>query len=158
MTKTITYDFGSCSEPTNFTKILLKDNKNKSEFIGYNPDKKDILNITVDGCLIKDGIKCDYLLIEKEKHVACFIELKGSDINHAYQQLETTIKSINNQPKYISAKFKKIFAFIVSTRFPSGSTDTQKKMKDLARNGIILKIKNKEIIFDLKEEKVIDKI
>ncbi len=53
----------------------------------------------IDGVVIKSGQKCDKLLIAindsipPQKGIAVFIELKGKDISHAIDQLESTIKN-----------------------------------------------------------------
>lgn len=49
----------------------------------------------IDGYVIKDGIRCDKLLIalNDQKGMAVFVELKGSDIMHAVEQLEKTINN-----------------------------------------------------------------
>lgn len=53
----------------------------------------------VDGGLIRSNrIKCDYLLIcyGNNKNKAIFIELKGHDNRHAFDQLRESINSLNN--------------------------------------------------------------
>ncbi len=162
MINTITYNFSniygnSCSQEVTHKRILFEENKRK--FIGYNPDEKTVIRSIIDGCLITTGIRCDFLLVEKEKHLGCFIELKGSDIDHALEQLMATINQIDNSfGNFISKKFSKKFAFVVSSQFPQIGTGIQNKMKNFAKQGIILKIKNNQIIFDLKREELIDKV
>ncbi len=58
----------------------------------------------IDGNVIKTGQKCDKFLValnhtvEPVKGTAVFIELKGKDISHAIDQLESTIKNKNFTP------------------------------------------------------------
>ncbi|MDE5874289.1 MAG: hypothetical protein K2H15_01480 [Muribaculaceae bacterium] len=52
----------------------------------------------IDGNVIKDGQKCDKLLLVRyqdsfDNGTAVFIELKGKGISHAIEQLEATIKN-----------------------------------------------------------------
>jgi len=47
--------------------------------------------VQVDGCAIVDGVKCDNMLCSYDEHEEYFVELKGSDIAHAIDQLRTTI-------------------------------------------------------------------
>ncbi len=55
--------------------------------------KVEVVGIKVDGCVFtkKDGIKCDYLLGVESKKKLFYIELKGTDIIKAIEQIETTI-------------------------------------------------------------------
>lgn len=51
----------------------------------------------VDGCIITSGCKCDKLLLSKNPSDSAtwfghFIELKGTDVGHAIDQLEATIQ------------------------------------------------------------------
>lgn len=55
---------------------------------------------SVDGYIIKEGNKCDKLVllnVKKDKEnghwLEVFVELKGTDVSHAILQLETTIKN-----------------------------------------------------------------
>ncbi len=58
----------------------------------------------VDGYIIKEGRKCDKLLMACDdaaapsKGISVFIELKGGDILHAIDQLEATLKNSFFQP------------------------------------------------------------
>jgi hypothetical protein len=46
----------------------------------------------VDGCLINDnGSKCDFLLLNCTKQTSYFIELKGSDLIKAIEQIDRSI-------------------------------------------------------------------
>lgn len=59
---------------------------------------RDAAMFQVDGCIITSGQKCDKLLLSKNpSNLATwfghFIELKGTDVSHAIDQLETTIRN-----------------------------------------------------------------
>ncbi|MCM1490815.1 MAG: hypothetical protein NC095_08320 [Muribaculum sp.] len=47
----------------------------------------------IDGDVIADGRKCDKLvvIIDNQDHASIFVELKGKDITHAIDQLESTL-------------------------------------------------------------------
>jgi len=55
----------------------------------HNPYLRAIQQIKVDGCVFKgnDGKKCDYLINVAETNTSVLVELKGSDIDEAFQQL-----------------------------------------------------------------------
>ncbi|KAA6339010.1 hypothetical protein EZS27_013039 [termite gut metagenome] len=65
----------------------------------------------VDGGLITDGIKCDYLLLNCNKLKSFFIEIKGSDLIHAVKQIDRSIDVLKNSISGFS-----VFARIVLTR------------------------------------------
>ncbi len=46
----------------------------------------------VDGCLISDDKpKCDFLLLNCTKKIAYFVEIKGSDLSRAIEQIDRSI-------------------------------------------------------------------
>lgn len=47
--------------------------------------------------MLKDGTRCDYLLMNETKKVAYLIELKGSDLVKAAEQLENTEKMLRQE-------------------------------------------------------------
>tara|TARA_R100000935_G_C2780916_1_gene141666 strand:- start:188 stop:595 length:408 start_codon:yes stop_codon:yes gene_type:complete len=105
-----------CQESTK-DKIIVFSEK-RSKLIVKNDSQKDVLKVTVDGCEITSGIRCDYLMIVNEKEY--FIELKGQDVNHAIEQIEETIKSLSSD-----AKNSEKVSFIICTRSPLASTSIQ---------------------------------
>ena len=110
-------DFGECETITTNKKIPLEENKRKITFI--NKDQNRIRKVIVDGCVIKDGVRCDFLIINN-MGIEYFVELKGADINHAVKQLECTIIQISKNAK----KLEK-YSFIISSRCPKTSTQIQ---------------------------------
>lgn len=111
--------FPKCEECKTDSKIVLKENRSKITFL--NPKQDSILIIKVDGCAIKDTetLKCDFALVPSQE-VEVYVELKGSDIFHAVEQIESTIKWISEDPK----KIRKL-CFVVSTRVPKQTTSIQ---------------------------------
>lgn len=119
--------------------------ENKKEFIVRNSKEKLIIAYHVDGCLIKQGKCCDYLVIITEDRVAHFIELKGTDIEKAVEQLNISIDQLLS-----ALKGNKINAWIVSSRVKTPAIKStkimklQKKLKQL--NGKLEITTNKAII------------
>lgn len=92
-----------------------------------NPEREAAL-FQIDGVIITAGAKCDKLLLSvnptnPDTWYGHFIELKGSDIRHAIEQLEATVtnKLFNNN------SLAKKHARIVAKSFPSskGNTDIE---------------------------------
>jgi len=108
-----------CAQDRCDTKIVLQENKNKITFLNPNQDK--ILTIKVDGCVISDNetLRCDYALMPSDE-VEIYVELKGSDIVHAVEQIKSTIRLLSDNPQ----KIKKL-CFVVSTRVPKQTTNIQ---------------------------------
>ncbi len=117
-----------CRENTSNPKILVKENRSEITFL--NPDRIKVVKIKVDGCVIKKDspdLRCDYMLLipkkdnTKEVDIEIYIELKGCAVNHAVDQIKSTIRKLSASP----AKSRK-FCFIISTRVPKQGTDIQK--------------------------------
>ncbi|WP_287298101.1 hypothetical protein [Moorena sp. SIO2C4] len=111
--------FPDCEEYKDDNKIVLKENNSKLTF--RNPKRDKILLITVDGCAISDdeNKRCDYALV-CSNGVEIYVELKGSKIKHAFEQIESTIKLLSDNPQTI-----KKWCFVVSTRVPKLTTNIQ---------------------------------
>ena len=109
-----------CEEDRCDKKIVLKEKRSKITFL--NPNQEKILIIKVDGCAISDNetLRCDYALMPSDE-VEIYVELKGSDIVHAFKQIESTIRLLSDNPK----KIKKL-CFVVSTHVPKYTTTIQK--------------------------------
>jgi len=120
--------------------------ENKREFRIQNKSGCKINKVTVDGCYITSGLKCDYLfeIIKTDVEEVYYVELKGSDISHGRKQLESTIKYCNSEHRSV---FKKE-AYIVASKFksPKSSTSSQKLKREFKRvNNIPLFIYTKQI-------------
>lgn len=66
--------------------IEFSDNRSKPKFeekgrryLGKNDARKEVTGLRVDGCLITEGIKCDFLLLvcAKPRNNAYFVELEA---------------------------------------------------------------------------------
>lgn len=118
--------------------------ENRSRMIFNNPLCSSLTKVKVDGCIPLPGVKCDFLLI-CSKGVEHFVELKGSDVNHAALQLSTTISALSQDPK----KHPK-HSFVVSTRCPLSSPQVQLIQKRFRKDyNSSFRIKNKQAQHDL---------
>lgn len=75
-------------------RIVSKEKR--SSHTAVNENRQLVRQYLLDGDLIKDKhvIKCDYLVLNDEKKTAYFIELKGSKVVHAIEQIEETAKRL----------------------------------------------------------------
>jgi hypothetical protein len=135
-----------CEEYTCDPKILLKEKKAKSKITFNNPDRKEILIIRVDGCVFdnSDFKKCDYALVPCED-IEIYIELKGSGIERAIKQLESTILLLSDNPKTTKKQ-----CFVVSTRVPKQMTSMQLLQSQFKKKfNAGLQVKNTPATYDL---------
>ena len=75
-------------------RIVSKEKR--SSHTAVNKNGQLVRQYLIDGDVIKDKhvIKCDYLVLNDEKKTAYFIELKGSKVLHAIEQIEETAKRL----------------------------------------------------------------
>ena len=95
-----------CTEEKSDPIIVLEEQGKKMIFL--NKQRKKIKVTIVDGCEITDGIRCDYL-VKNPKSDEFFVELKGTDIEHACKQLEASIKILSVSPNLKHS-------FVIATR------------------------------------------
>lgn len=92
--------------------VVCSDLKSKTKYTYFNDSLDDLTKYKIDGCLINDdGSKCDYLLLNCTKEEALFIELKGSDLTKAVEQIERSIEMLHKDFKHFNVQ-----ARIVLTR------------------------------------------
>lgn len=94
------FKFMGCEEIKDVLKIVIRDktSKNDCNLVIINPNHKGIHIITIDNCVIKDGERCDFLILHGNHNSfteEIYVELKGSDVKKAISQLETTINKIS---------------------------------------------------------------
>lgn len=104
--------------------IVVKDSGNKQEYRVTNHKGKEICKIKVDGCLIKDGEKCDYLILACEDKSAFFVELKGHDLQKALGQIDSSLTKVITEIKEFN-----IYARIVLNRNPTPDINSSVEIK-----------------------------
>lgn len=77
--------------------------------------------------------------------IEIYVELKGSDIVHAVEQLESTIRLLSDNPQ----KIKKL-CFVVSTRVPRQTTSIQQLQSQFKKKfNANFRVKNIQDEYDL---------
>ena len=103
---------------------IIPVSENGRTFRIKNNSSYTVNKVKVDGCYIKTqtGIKCDYLfeIIKINIDKVFYVELKGSDIQHAVAQLASTLSHCF--PLHNSALRE---CHIVGSKFPKAGTDSQ---------------------------------
>lgn len=111
---------------TNSNKLVVFE-ETRSKLVIENVDKVQATKVTVDDCEITNGIRCDYMYLIKDSEI--YIELKGQDIKHAIEQLETTIRKLSANPKTQKKK-----SFVICTRSPLSSASIQNVQVKFRKN------------------------
>ena len=104
---------------------------------------EDFTKIRIDDCLIdsQEVEKCDFGFIRHSNNEFYFVELKGKDINKAFDQIVNTITIFETQ--FVKIPQGKRFGFIVSSKNPlSGAQNNNLKQAFAKKYGKILEIKN----------------
>ncbi len=125
-----------CISKTNQTLIVFKDPKAKSKMEVRNPTSRSVELHRVDGCLIDDGIRCDWKLVDEGTGREVYIELKGKGISHAVDQIVSSVVRLSRPGCDVR------FAYVVCTKSPLASAEIQILQKRLMKNyGIKLRVK-----------------
>jgi hypothetical protein len=125
-----------CKEISSDSIIVFQDRNSKAKMCFSNPSRRTVQKIRVDNCLIVEGKRCDFLLVD-ENNIEYFIELKGSKVEYACKQIIETMGKISRN---IGA-FK--YAFIVSSACPLTTTEVQIQKVKFKRNyNAQLQVKN----------------
>lgn len=73
--------------------------ENKKTHRANNNNKNSVFQYKIDGDIISTTSperRCDYLLENETKRTVYLIELKGTDVQHAVEQIEATIKKFGS--------------------------------------------------------------
>ncbi|WP_071187851.1 hypothetical protein [Trichormus sp. NMC-1] len=121
-------DFFRTSECKEFCDIrknlVVKDSGNKQEYRITNENAKEICKIRIDRCLIKEGERCDYLILSCEDKLAFFVELKGHDLKKAITQIDSSLTKVIHKIQDF-----KIYARIVLNRNPTPDINSSVEIK-----------------------------
>jgi len=129
-----------CTISTTDSKIKCEEHKRKIIF--NNKNRERVKKIIVDNCQITSGVRCDYLV--KHYKNEYFVELKGEDIKHAFEQLIRSISILG------SNDFQLRKCFVISSRSPLASPQIQNiRLKFNREYKSDLIVKNKSFEEDL---------
>jgi uncharacterized protein YjbI with pentapeptide repeats len=107
--------------------------------------QEDFTKIRIDGCLITSHNieKCDFGFVRHTNKQFYFVELKGKEIQKAYNQIIATINYFNAHFIVIPKDMR--FGFIICSSVPKAGISANILKQDFAKKfGKKLEIKNKE--------------
>ena len=78
-----------CAKETTDSVIKFQEQRSIIRFL--NDKRLNYKKIQVDGCALHEGLKCDKMLCSADEREEHYVELKGSDVLHAIDQLRQTI-------------------------------------------------------------------
>lgn len=131
---------GICVKDCADANIVFEQNRRRVCF--YNPNRQICECVQVDGCAITEGIRCDNMLTSHDERCEYFVELKGTDVKHAIEQLRVSIQTLGEFTDDRSA-------YVVSTNVaPALTTTIQRAKRDFRTNlqaELIIKEKQADI-------------
>lgn len=111
---------GICVKDCADANIVFEQNRRRVCF--YNPNRQICKCVQVDGCAITVGIRCDNMLTSHDERCEYFVELKGTDVKHAIEQLRVSIQTLGEFTDNRSA-------YVVSTNVAPALTTTIQRAK-----------------------------
>ena len=131
---------GICVKDCVDANIVFEQNRRRVCF--YNPNRQICKCVQVDGCAITEGIRCDNMLTSHDERCEYFVELKGTDVKHAIEQLRVSIQTLGEFTDDRSA-------YVVSTNVaPALTTTIQRAKRDFRtklQSELIIKEKQADI-------------
>ncbi len=94
-----------------------------------NPSQKLVCKVTIDGCYISKGKRCDYLIIDCEAEDARFVELEGSDFLRAVDQIAGTIAGLVREIRHC----RRVSARIVTSKITAPNVRNVPKVLKLKK-------------------------
>lgn len=110
--------FETCFEFHNQNRkiVTLTDKKSSTTYIYENNSSNKLTKYRVDDCLIDDhNSKCDFLLLNCDKKESYFVELKGSDLIKAVEQIDRSIDLLHSKFKDFSVNGRIVLTRVNTT-------------------------------------------
>jgi hypothetical protein len=111
----------------------------KSSFIVVCHETDIIDKYKIDGHFDTDTThdKCDYLFhhhpVNPQKNTCLFVELKGTDIEHAVKQIGDTIDRFSSEGYFHDKPNLNIIGAIVSTGYPSNNSTYRRRVGEVSK-------------------------
>lgn len=131
-----------CTERHSKKRFVVEENRSRVVF--ENANRHDVDQIEVDDCVIVDGLRCDWLINVDTTQQSIFVELKGSNVPHAVEQLTHAHDQLREIRK------PNVTWIVSSQRCPLTSTEVQSLTIKLRKHkGVHLILRNSPVTFVL---------
>ncbi len=126
-----------CIDKVRFSKVKVHDPGTGKSAVFLNLDKAQVRRIRMDGCLAPAGSRAADFVVSKPKAVDVIVELKGKNVDHAVEQIESTWTFWNTHKEHEPGQL--IGAWIVCSEYPRASLKVGRYRESFrARGGILL--------------------
>jgi len=136
-----------CSSDVYIQRVTVEENAAKAIF--KNPDKKKFTKTQVDGCLMKNETACDWF-ITREDCDGVLVELKGSDVAHALDQIKASFAYLRDQNR-LTLRRAGLVVCVKRPQHPAFNSKVQRVKEHLRKNysaPLHIIVGNKELEFD----------
>ncbi|HWT65581.1 MAG TPA: hypothetical protein VN151_05665 [Terracidiphilus sp.] len=122
------------------SRIVVRDRGTNVSAIFLNPDHCPAERIRLDGCLIPRGQMAADFLISFIGVVDVIVELKGTDVRHALDQIEAAFDYLqaNRTKKKRPPNSPVVSSLLVCSCYPRNNTHIERRRDRLRRKGVRL--------------------
>jgi hypothetical protein len=126
-----------CVSTVRDSKIKVHDPGTGKSAILLNPDRAQVRRIRMDGCFAPVGAIAADFVVSMPKTVDVIVELKGKNVDHAVEQIESTWTFWRNHAEHEPDQL--IGAWIMCSEYPRASLKVGRyRERFRARGGILL--------------------
>jgi hypothetical protein len=112
----------------NTTDSIVRVHEGKRSASFKNQDRKEYQRIKIDNCVVREGIRADYLINERG-NASALIELKGKNVEHAAVQLFTSVEHDEVRPLLED----RVGFLVICSRYPRFDSFVLKAKQKAAR-------------------------
>lgn len=126
-----------CIESLSHSKIKVHDKGTNVSAIFLNPEKRTVERIRIDGCLAPTQQKSADFLISVPSVVDVIVELKGTDLRKAFEQVEATVEFLQQRKNMQKCppNSQVIGILIICSEYPGSNPRIQRKRDVLGKRG-----------------------
>jgi len=131
-------DEARCIESLSHSKIKVHDRGTNVSAVFLNPERRIVQRIRVDGCLAPAGQTAADFLVSLPSIVDVIVELKGTDLRRALEQVEATVEFLQNRKNFQKKPPNSPLTgiLIICSEYPSKNPRIQRKRDALGKRGI----------------------
>ena len=126
-----------CTEKVRDSKVKVHDRGTGKSGVLLNPDRIQVRRIRMDGCLAPAVAVAADFVVSKPKTVDVIVELKGKNVDHAVEQIESTWVLWSKHTGHKEGQL--ISAWVICAEYPRANLKVARYRESFrARGGILL--------------------